>query len=97
MAVESSDHRYRVPSSVVTRPIADELILLNNATETYFSLDPVGAAMFNALVSGTSMTAAVEAICNTFQGAEPGQVEADLRSLIKKLEDKQLLELSRDQ
>lgn len=91
---ERAPETYSVPSSVATRPIADELILLNNATETYFSLDQIGAAMFNELAAGRSTDSIVSTICGTYDGAEPSRVAADLADLIQSLMDKQLIEAS---
>lgn len=72
------------------REIGGELVLLNNATDTYFGLNPTGAAMFGALTGGASFEQAVEELSNRF-GVDAKTISADMSDLVGLLVDIGLL------
>jgi len=84
--------RVVVPDGVLTRELDDEMILLNLDSESYFGLDTIGAAMWNALVSTDSVGNAAVLLTEEFD-VERDRLEADLASLIASLVDRGLLEL----
>lgn len=84
--------KYRVPPGVVTQSIADELVLLNNKTEMYYSLDAVGAMMFEELAKGSDTESVAQLVCESFEGAELETVQADVSELVDNLVQRQLLE-----
>lgn len=84
--------KYRVPPGVVTQSIADELVLLNNKTELYYSLDKVGAMMFEALAGGSDTGSVAQLVCEAFGGVEIETVQADVTELVDNLLQRELLE-----
>jgi len=68
------------PQAVESR-VADELVLLHLGSETYFSLDPVGARMWDLLGQGLSPRAMCEAIAGEFEVELP-RVLDDARDLL---------------
>ena len=83
---------YGLPHGVVTQAVGAELILLNSESETYYSLDSVGAAMFTALSNGNRLKEVVEIVSSSFDDVDPVTVEADVVELIRDLEQRRLLE-----
>jgi hypothetical protein len=75
---------------VLTRRVGEELVLLNMATEVYFGLDPVGTAMWEALVTHGSVAAAHAALAPQYD-VEPERLLADLTELAGQLVEKGLL------
>ena len=88
---DSGSTRYQIPDGVVTQSIGNELVVLNNTTETYFSLDGSGAFMFEAFTSGEDLDRVVALVCSSFEGADETTVRADAVELLAALRDKQLL------
>ena len=75
---------------VLTRRVGDELVLLHLESELYFSLDPVGAAMWQAVCEEGNMSAA-HAILSARYDAPTDQLRSDLEELVGRLVDNQLL------
>lgn len=89
------DARLAPAESVLTRPVGDELVLLNVETEYYFGLDPVGATMWDAICEAGTLNAAV----TTLQGAydvEPATLASDLQELAEQLVEQKLLDVRAD-
>ena len=84
---------YRVSAGVVTQSVAEELVLLNNKTEMYYSLDQVGATMFEALAKGSDVESVAQLVCEVFEDAELETVRADVAELVANLVQRQLLEV----
>ena len=57
---------YKIPSTVMTRTIGDETVILDLAGGTYFGLDPVGARIWQLIEEGnTSRKFAMSCWTNT--------------------------------
>ena len=78
--------------SVLTRPVGDELVLLNVQTEYYFGLDPVGAVMWTAICDGGTLSAALTILQDVYD-VEPARLTDDLQELAEKLVEQKLLEI----
>lgn len=83
----------RKPTTIVTRAVGSELVLLDLAKGTYFTLDEVGSTVWRHLESGLSLDAIAEAICAEYE-VERHIVEADLERLVNELRAAGLLEAS---
>jgi hypothetical protein len=77
---------------VLVRELADETVLLNLNTETYFSLDDAGARLWSRLTSSPSIQAAYDALLTEYDVA-PDVLRHDLEALLQQLLDHDLLEL----
>ena len=80
---------------VLTRRVGDELVLLNMTTEIYFGLDPVGTAMWEALLEHGSVAAAHSALVPEY-AVDAERLRADLDELVDKLIEKGLLAVRAD-
>jgi hypothetical protein len=70
--------RYTVKPDVVARGVADEMILLDLETGTYFTLNSVGAAIWKHLETGTDREAAIAAVVEQFEvGLETATADFD--------------------
>lgn len=78
------DASYRPSPQAVESRVADELVLLHLGSETYFSLDPVGARMWDLLGEGLAPHAMCAAIVAEFEVELPRVVE-DARGLLADL------------
>ncbi len=90
--VTSFTQRVAVPPDVLMREVADESVILNLNTETYFGLDETGTRMWQALVGEESVQQAYEALLDEYE-VDPELLRADLRALIEKLVSHGLLEI----
>jgi len=73
-----------IPEGVMIRDLGGESVLLNLDSESYFGLDDVGTAMWQALTTESS----VEGAFGTLRAAydvEPGQLRQDLADFIDSL------------
>ena len=75
---------------VMFREIAGESVLLNLGSETYFGLDEIGTAMWNALVGAPSIESAVEILVGEFE-VEADTLRTDLSVFLEKLADAGLI------
>jgi hypothetical protein len=90
--VSSTHPDYAVPPVVLLREVDGEMVLLNIATEQYYGLDPVGAAMVTELLA-RPREGAVEALLARYSvGRE--RLVADLDALVARLTATGLLVLS---
>ena len=74
--------RFERPGHVLVRTVAEEALLLNTSTETYFSLDAVGRTAFEALAEGCTISEAVSVLCESFDEADPAVVQYDVEELV---------------
>ena len=78
------DTELRVPSGVLAREIADEVVILDLNSGSYFGLDAVGARFWQLLSQGLSQDAIHESLCAEYDVA-PEQLRADLTRLVADL------------
>ena len=57
---------YRISPAVVSRAVADETVIVDLDTETYFGLNRVGSAVWAELEEGTCATAIAQVIADRF-------------------------------
>ncbi|MCB2018622.1 MAG: PqqD family protein [Hydrogenophaga sp.] len=81
-----------VPSQVMTREMGDETVILDLASGTYFSLNPVGTRFWQLAREGRTFAQACEAIEGEYE-VERDQLEADLHRLAHDLVERGLLVL----
>jgi hypothetical protein len=81
-----------VPDRVITRAVGASTVLLDVDSGRSFSLDAVGARVWNLLTSTGSAQDTLAALLREFD-ADPLQVEDDLRLLITELADGRLIEV----
>jgi hypothetical protein len=82
--------RLRVPSSVLSREIGGETVLLNLDSGVYYGLDAVGTRAWNLLTQEHTL-ADVCAIMEQEYEVSPEMLRSDLATLVRELCDKQLL------
>ena len=73
-----------VSGDVVAREVADQMMLLDLASGTYFGLDPVGARFWQLLEEGKSATDARATLLEEYDVA-PEVLDADLETLLDTL------------
>lgn len=82
--------RLRVAENVVSRDLADESVLLNLDTGTYFGLDAVGTRLWHLLAEHGSSESAIETLLTEYDVDAP-RLQKDVDTLIDQLIDKKLL------
>lgn len=82
--------RLRVAENVVSRDLADESVLLNLDTGTYFGLDAVGTRLWHLLAEHGSPESAIETLLTEYDVDAP-RLQKDVDTLIDQLIDKKLL------
>jgi hypothetical protein len=81
----------RTPGAIDS-PAGDQVVILDASGTELFTLNEVGTVLWNTLGDGTDgasedevVRAAVAKIQATFDGASPGQIEADVREFLTEL------------
>ena len=77
-------------SDLEWRRVGEEIVVLDLASSTYVSLNPVGATVWPLLVDGTSWDAMVGAVTGTFD-VETATAERDLEAFVADLRERGLL------
>jgi len=73
-----------IGDAVIFQTLQDEVVVLNMETQQYFSLDPVGAKMWQLLVDGGNVDEVSGKLAETF-AADRVTIRQDLESLIGQL------------
>jgi len=82
-----------VAADVLVQELQGESVLLNVRSGRYFGLDEVGTRMWAALTTAESLRAACDTLAGEYD-VEPERLERDLRSLVEKLAEHGLVEVS---
>lgn len=82
--------RLRIAENVVSRDLADESVLLNLDTGTYFGLDTVGTRLWHLLADHGSTESAIQTLLEEYDVDEP-RLQRDVNALIDQLLAKGLL------
>ncbi|TNF70841.1 MAG: PqqD family protein [Acidobacteria bacterium] len=82
-----------VPQHTLFRELADEAVLLNLASGTYFGLDETGTSFWQALTTTGSIQEAYDLLLSEYE-VEPEDLRHDLSGLLDKLIDHGLVEIS---
>lgn len=79
-------HHIRIGPNVITQAVNDETILLNTTTESFISLNNVGAVIWESLKSNGEVADAVEAVHQAFDtGGSTEVVQNDVNTFIAQL------------
>lgn len=79
-----------MPPSLLFQPVGERAALLNLDTETYYELDEIGTAMWEALSSAPTIGDAAALLSERFD-APVERISADLVALVAELRAEQLL------
>lgn len=85
------DFVLRIPDHVLFTFVDGDAVLLNTRTNQYFSLDDVGAQLWNLLGEGKSLRAAHDSLLGEYQ-VDGAQLERDLLELVGQLMESGLVE-----
>ena len=86
--------RVNISNNVLFQNLGEEYVLLNTETELYFGLDSVAAMFWQLFADGLNIPAAVDRFMAEYD-IDKETLERDLNSLLKTLENYQLLTLQR--
>jgi len=84
--------RVEVGPDVVFREVAGEAVLLDLATQRYYSLDETGTRMWSLLAEHGTLAAAAERLLAEYD-VERHVLERDLRELVERLAEEGLVRL----
>ena len=84
------DTRLEVSSSVVTREVGGEMVLMDLDSGTYFGLDAVGARAWQALEDGRTISELCAQIEEGFE-VSPQKLRDDVMSLVGSLLEHKLV------
>ncbi len=74
----------RIPDEVLARQVGEETVILHLASGTYFSLDPVGARVWQLLAQGATLAEVCAAIVEEYDVSEE-QLARDVMDLVEDL------------
>ena len=83
----------RVPEDVMVREMDGESVLLNLASERYYSLDEVGTRVWGLVTTTESIQAAYDALLAEYE-VEPAVLHQDMEALLTSLADNGLIAIS---
>jgi hypothetical protein len=84
MAEPSMNARFRCAADTHARRFGDELVVLDLAAGAYFSLDDVGAEVWDGIVSGRSLAEITAALREVYD-VDAEQLARDVRELVGQL------------
>jgi hypothetical protein len=87
--------KVRVSDDVIARTIGGDIVLMDIASGSYFSLEGAGPAMWRELVEHGSIDRAVEALRLEFD-ADAAEIRRDLEQLVEQLRAKGLVSIVDD-
>lgn len=73
-----------IGDSVIFQNVQDELVVLNMDTQEYFSLDPVGAKMWQLLMDRHNIDEVADELFRTYEAERP-TLRKDLEALVGEL------------
>ncbi len=88
--MQSADAAPSRGSDVIWRKLGDETVLLNVKTENYYSLNEVGARIWELIDGQTTARDIAAKIAEEFD-APVEEVEIDVRTLLRELEQQELV------
>ncbi|WP_342806451.1 PqqD family protein [Alteromonas sp. M12] len=87
----NSNTKYKLSDKALFQKVVDETVILDSISGQYYTLDPIGTEMVEALTTGKSVSQVVALIEQSYD-AQAESIQADLAELISKMSDKGLLE-----
>ncbi len=94
MPISFSD-RVRLPDDVLISALQSESVMLNLESERYFGLDEIGTRILSLLSTSDSIEAAYELLLEEYD-VDGEVLRQDLLSLVEKLAEQGLVEISQD-
>jgi hypothetical protein len=85
------DAALRISDNVIFTTVDDGSVLLNTRTNQYFSLNDVGAQLWNLLCEGKTLRVAYESLLDEYE-VDGVQLELDLLELVNRLLENGLVE-----
>lgn len=82
----------RIPANVSFSVVGEDAFLLNTYTNKYYTLEEVGARLWELLNEGKSLKEAHQIILSEYE-VEPAQLERDILELINHLMENGLVEI----
>lgn len=76
--------------SITYQALADEMVIVYLETGIYYSLEPIGAFIWNEMTSGSSMQKIMEELCQRYEEL-PGEIEKSLKSFVTQLQEENLI------
>ncbi|MDO9306641.1 MAG: PqqD family protein [Mesorhizobium sp.] len=77
-------------ANVLSRKVADEVVLLNVKTSDYYSMNPTGVMVWELVCKNKKLDEIVAAVAAQFD-ADEGRVKKDVLELLKKLESEKIV------
>ncbi|MEP4891556.1 MAG: PqqD family protein [Aliiglaciecola sp.] len=87
----NSNTKYKLSDKALFQKVVDETVILDSISGQYYTLDPIGTEMIEALNTGKSVAQVVALIEENYD-TTVDNIQADLSELIGKMSDKGLLE-----
>lgn len=85
-----TEKQVKLSENVLMQKVADEAVLLDLDSQSYFGLDPVATVIWEEISAGSMEAAVVERITREFE-VETEVARRDLRAFLQKLEDDKLI------
>lgn len=85
-----TDQQIRLSDNVLMQKVADEAVLLDLDSQSYFGLDPVGTVIWEGISQGKTEVEIVEHITSEFE-VDAEVARRDLRAFIDKLRKDKLI------
>ena len=90
MIIRISSHR------VISEVVDDEAIIIDSLSGAYYSLDPVGSAVWSHLVTGPRSAEALERASGRSVRVDESVASVDVLALVGQLLDEELVEVTDD-
>jgi hypothetical protein len=87
-----SDRQIKLSDNVLMQKVADEAVLLDLDSQSYFGLDPVGTVIWEAITEKKSENDIVHRITEAFD-VDADTARSDLRKFLKKLHQDKLIDI----
>ncbi len=84
----------KIPKNVVSKNVAQDIVVLNLDDGTYFKLNETGAFVWQILLQGAPVSQVIEEMAKTYEVSSI-TAERDIMALITNLERERLLNLNR--
>ena len=85
-----NEQRLKLSDNVLMQKVADEAVLLDLDSQSYFGLDPVGTVIWEGISQNKTETEIVEMITTEFE-VDAEVAQRDLRAFIEKLQKDKLI------
>ena len=84
--------RVRLPETLLTQKVDDELVLLDTESENYYGLDGVGAEIWQLLRKGESLEEILTILLDRYE-VEEARLRRDLLDFVSQLQERRLIEI----